>query len=91
MGEILLYIGSYTTPALVYDIHNYPEYSIAFEVKDSRNIYVAVNIRSRSIVSIHTLSAHLARDTILEYDDEMMINVFLFSSVLFDDVFSFLF
>jgi len=71
MGEILLYIGSYTTPALVYDIHNYPEYSIAFEVKDSRNIYVAVNIRSRSIVSIHTLSAHLARDTILEYDPLM--------------------
>jgi hypothetical protein len=70
-GEIALYIGSYTTPALVYDICTYPEYSIAFEIKDSRNIYVVLNTRSRGVMSIHTLTVHLARDTILDADPLM--------------------
>jgi hypothetical protein len=70
-AELQVFIGNYTRPALVYDVCAFPDYTVAFEIKDSRNVYVLLRTRSRSVISVHSLHVLLARDTLLGKDPLM--------------------
>ena len=69
--EIHVYIGSYTTPALRYDVSEHPEYAVAFEVRESRTVYFVLRVQTHHPVSVHTLSVHLAREALLGKDPVM--------------------
>lgn len=71
VAELQVYIDSYTKPSLVYDVCSFPDYTVAFEIKNSRNVYTVLRTRSHSVISVHTLHVLLARDTLLGKDPLM--------------------
>jgi hypothetical protein len=69
--ELLVYLKDYTTPTLMYDLKRFPEYSVAFHLKESKYVYVAFRVQARGVVTLHSMHFMLARDTLIGHDPLM--------------------
>lgn len=69
--ELLVFIKDYNTPTLMYDLKHFPEYSVAFHLKESKYVYVALRVQSKGVVTLHSMHFMLARDTLVGHDPLM--------------------
>lgn len=69
--EMLVYLDNTNTPSMMYDLRQYPEYSVAFHLKQSRYVYVALRVQGKTTFMVHTMHVMLARDQLVGYDPLM--------------------
>lgn len=69
--ELLVFFTNYSEPDIRFDLRTTPRKSIAFEMPDSKYLFVVLRICSKCIVTIHTLYVNLARDCLLGVDPLM--------------------
>lgn len=69
--EVLIFIDNPHTPSLMYDVRHYPEYSVAFHLKQSKYVYVVLRVQGKAVLTVHSLHFMLARDVIVGHDPLM--------------------
>lgn len=69
--DVLVFIDNLRAPSLMYDARKYPEYSVAFHLKQSKYIYVLLRVQGKATVSLQTLHIMLARDVVVGHDPLM--------------------
>ena len=69
--ELLVFLKNYTVPTLMYDLRKFSEYSVAFHLKESKQVYIALRVQTRGIITINSLHFMLARDTLVGHDPLM--------------------
>ena len=69
--ELLVFIGSLHAPAMMYDLKQYPEYTVAFRLEQSTTVYVAVRVQGKTTFMIHSLNVMVARDLLVGHDSLM--------------------
>lgn len=69
--DLLVFLDTPHTPSLMYDVRNYPEFTVAFHLKQSKYVYVVLRIQGKAMVSVHSLHVMLARDVVVGHDPLM--------------------
>lgn len=69
--DVLVFLDNPYTPSLMYDIRNYPEFSVAFHLKQSKYVYVVLRVQGKTTVTVHSLHVMLARDVVVGHDPLM--------------------
>lgn len=69
--ELLVFLGNLTVPAMMYDLRQYPEYSVAFHMPQSAYVHVLLRVQGKTTFMLHTLHVKLARDQVVGHDPLM--------------------
>ena len=69
--EIAIFLNNYFEPSMVYDLKNYSEYSVAFETRESRYVYVMLRVQSHAPITLQALHLFVARECLLGRDPLM--------------------
>lgn len=66
--ELLVYIGNRHTPALMYDLKQYPEYTVGFRLEQSASVFAVIRVQGKTTFMIHSLHIMVARDLLVGRD-----------------------
>lgn len=55
----------------MYEVRNYPEYSVALHLKQSKYVYIVLRVQGKARLMIHSLHFMLARDVVVGHDPLM--------------------
>lgn len=69
--ELFVFLTNFQTPDLRFDLRKVPQQSIAFEMPESRYVFILLRLKAKCIVTLHTLYVNIARSCLLGSDPLM--------------------